>query len=296
MPQHLRRTSSAPSKVPNAWLTQEKVVDNGDAEVSALSWWEAIETLPARPGQALPGPLDQELSPVLKEKYKGRAISGPPLFYAIEFCAGGAGTGQTSENNRQQFDTIKHLLDARADHEAWGRHKKGKLQPIHLAAGLGCVPALEALKDAYGDDGEGWRKAVSSDTLDENGKPYYSPLHDAIWFGMQETAKWLLNEKADPNKVNTGGETPMHLVAKQGHSELVRPLVASRADLRIKNKQGENPLLTAVNTQQFPMEKFHLLAASCNDQNPAFNDYLRDIWTVAIENAQASEMLVSILL
>lgn len=58
----------------------------------------------------------------------------------------------------------------------------------------------------------------------------------------------LLNAptRADPNKPNGQGNTPLHRAAERGHTETVQVLLSSSADPNVSNTDGETPLHRAV--------------------------------------------------
>jgi len=81
------------------------------------------------------------------------------------------------------------------------------------------------------------------------GESQWTALHFAVEDMTAEAAKWLLDNGADPNRVDTAGWTPLHLAidaeadwARQQHTE--RGTVTLQAGLTILLlKSGANPSL-----------------------------------------------------
>lgn len=69
-----------------------------------------------------------------------------------------------------------------------------------------------------------------------------TPLHYAAEFGMTNTVRWLIKQKADVNAVAYNGFTPMHLVT---NGVIAGVLIAGGADLNIKDLWGKTPLQEA---------------------------------------------------
>ena len=67
-------------------------------------------------------------------------------------------------------------------------------------------------------------------------------LHYAARYGRLETAKWLIDQRADVNTVSYNNFTPMHMVSD---GELARLLIKSGADLKAKDSWGKTPLQNA---------------------------------------------------
>ena len=79
----------------------------------------------------------------------------------------------------------------------------------------------------------------------ENGQ---TALTMAAWNGNHEMVNLLLNapKRADPNKSNTQGVTPLHRAAEMGHTETVQVLLTHSANPNVSNTYGETPLHRAV--------------------------------------------------
>jgi len=74
-----------------------------------------------------------------------------------------------------------------------------------------------------------------------------SALHKAAFWGHAETVKFLLDEcKLDVNAKDVYGDTPLHDAVKFYHPSVVEILVARKADVNIKNKEGKDPVALAV--------------------------------------------------
>jgi ankyrin repeat protein len=67
-------------------------------------------------------------------------------------------------------------------------------------------------------------------------------LHYAARYGRVETAKWLIDQKADVNTVSYNGFTPMHMVSD---GKLARILIKAGANPKTKDNWGQTPLQRA---------------------------------------------------
>jgi len=63
--------------------------------------------------------------------------------------------------------------------------------------------------------------------------------------GLAAVAMALLDKGAEVNATNSGGSTPLHYAAENGHAELVMTLLHEDADVDAKNMHGSSPLHTA---------------------------------------------------
>ncbi len=93
----------------------------------------------------------------------------------------------------------------------------------------------------------------------------YSVLHEAATIGLDvvkhvykkalkiipslKRNKYLLLDEQDAD-----GDTPLHIAAFHGHENVVKYLVRLGADINIKNKDNNNPMLTALIEASHPIE------------------------------------------
>src|SRR5579863_2253407 len=74
-----------------------------------------------------------------------------------------------------------------------------------------------------------------------------TPLHVAAYTGQTEMAELLLANKADANAADNYGSTPLHLAARAGRRDLAELLITNKADVNARDKDGWTPLhFTAV--------------------------------------------------
>jgi len=70
-----------------------------------------------------------------------------------------------------------------------------------------------------------------------------NPLHAALWRGQPRVAVALIEAGADPNSRDHLGRTALIVAANDGHTEVVRALLAKGADPRAAStSDGETPL------------------------------------------------------
>ena len=67
-------------------------------------------------------------------------------------------------------------------------------------------------------------------------------LHWGALSGSRSTCETLLNHGCDVNSTNSLGETPMHIALRQDHYEVAVLFLMRGANLKIKNKNGQEPV------------------------------------------------------
>jgi len=92
-----------------------------------------------------------------------------------------------------------------------------------------------------------------------------TPLYRAAADGLSDVVWRLIFEHADVNKANNNGETPLYRAAADGLSDVVRLLIHEDADVNKANNNGETPLDIARKNRDYykPLNKHkHELYAS----------------------------------
>lgn len=56
--------------------------------------------------------------------------------------------------------------------------------------------------------------------------------------GSLEAIEWLVKNGAATNVQTRGGDSPLHLAAKGGHSAVIEPLIRAGVDVNAKNNIG----------------------------------------------------------
>eukprot|EP00931_Biecheleriopsis_adriatica_P060145 TRINITY_DN36107_c0_g1_i1.p1 TRINITY_DN36107_c0_g1~~TRINITY_DN36107_c0_g1_i1.p1 ORF type:complete len:1069 (-),score=217.63 TRINITY_DN36107_c0_g1_i1:75-3281(-) len=231
------------------------------SELPSVSCCEKLEELQSQ--------LEMEHDNLLH--YKGRKLSGRPLHFAV-WCA----YTNEQEGRRDPAAEIKALLWARANPRAraWYKRKTEivQLPALHVAAGLGCVPAMEALLD---DRPAAEVKSALDEYCTIGGKPYYAPLHDAMFGGKKDAAEWLLEQGANPKAQNSEGFSSLHWLALRGlDSEadveaIVKSLVMHKAHVDETTHDEKDPQKTIIPLEfavkpgsLYPKRLLHLLAPS----------------------------------
>ncbi|KIK58084.1 hypothetical protein GYMLUDRAFT_171698 [Collybiopsis luxurians FD-317 M1] len=70
-----------------------------------------------------------------------------------------------------------------------------------------------------------------------------TPLHWAASSGSLEIVRYLLDQKAEVDKVDGSGWSALHIAAvSAGNDDIVEELVGSGADVNMKNSKGITPL------------------------------------------------------
>lgn len=140
---------------------------------------------------------------------------------------------------------------------------------IHTAAEQGNVSAVRS-QLAWGENPDA-RTLLSRDT----------PLIKAAANGHIEVVKLLLEQGADVNRHNEGGETPLHYAARNGHVEVMEILLDHGADVTAKGTGCGTPLQWAARSGQIKAAEL-LLAHDADvnqkgtDEHTALTDAVRN--------------------
>ena len=84
-----------------------------------------------------------------------------------------------------------------------------------------------------------------TETVDESNDSGWTPLYWASLNGHVEVVKALLAAKAEVNKSSNGGTTPLHGASSKGHVEVVKALLAAEAEVNKSDIGGRTPLYMA---------------------------------------------------
>ncbi|XVF86189.1 hypothetical protein PTKIN_Ptkin18bG0020200 [Pterospermum kingtungense] len=68
----------------------------------------------------------------------------------------------------------------------------------------------------------------------------------AAYHGDIYQLKSLIRARADPNKTDYDGRSPLHLAASKGHDDIASFLIQHEVDINLKDKFGNTPLLEAI--------------------------------------------------
>ncbi len=162
-----------------------------------------------------------------------------PIFEEIK--AGGMGAMMKFMNDPTFLSKIGEKL---ADLDLPGMANSAPVPVNQAAAAASAAPAapvvvnniLDAAK--YGDIEacEDYMAIGKGDLRDENGR---GCLHYAVAYDQGAAAGVLLENKADLEAVDAGGNTPLHYAAGYGRGEAVKALVRAGANVSTKNGDGQ---------------------------------------------------------
>eukprot|EP00929_Paragymnodinium_shiwhaense_P015581 TRINITY_DN123697_c0_g1_i1.p1 TRINITY_DN123697_c0_g1~~TRINITY_DN123697_c0_g1_i1.p1 ORF type:complete len:1202 (+),score=244.69 TRINITY_DN123697_c0_g1_i1:42-3647(+) len=221
-------------------------------------------------------------------KYKNHWLHGRLLHFVIWYDA---------ENREEDAANVRMVLAAGADLNSYAYYQRGRsslawLEAIHIAAGLGHVPCMQALLD-FGQDEQLANRycyvgpaPVGDSDLDSlkydrvGWEPFYAPIHDAAYTGQVGAVHWLLEHGADASAKNIQGKTPLHWLVYMGldnHDDLadmVQMLITHKASLEVDVYEGDmtpasnhlkcrSPLeMAALPGSQYPASLMYLLLPS----------------------------------
>ena len=126
---------------------------------------------------------------------------------------------------------------------------------------------LQAVKDAKGNE--------VIDMLDRPGSNLVNSrevttgegaLHITVKRGDDKYVRYLLQKGADPNLRDRQGNTPLLLAVQLGQRDLIPVLIAGKANPNLGNQSGVTPLIAAVQSRSIDMVRVLLAAKADPDQ------------------------------
>ena len=135
----------------------------------------------------------------------------------------------------EDLELIDFCMDVELNINA--KNKAGE-RPLHVAVSAGSVGAVKRLV----------RAGANPSTWFIFGDEKYNLLHVAIGFGNNEVIKAVLESPLlEINAVTGyGKKSALHFAAEMGNSRVIGLLAAKRADLNVKDKNGDTPLHLAI--------------------------------------------------
>ena len=116
------------------------------------------------------------------------------------------------------LERVHLLVEQGVDKDETGGYYGGT--PLYAASRNGHLPDMEKASS-----GSGW-----------------TPLITASYYGRFEAVRYLLEQGANRDKVDTQGTTPLHWAAECGHLETAKLLMVYGADLNARNNNGNLPI------------------------------------------------------
>ncbi|XP_071177789.1 uncharacterized protein [Mytilus edulis] len=118
---------------------------------------------------------------------------------------------------------------------------KGRVSPLHIAAGHG---QLEVVKHLLEDIGVNVNETLST-TFDNSYKMNeryagFTPLHFAAKNGYKSIVDYLLSYGGNPNLSCNDGTTPLMLAAQEGHFDTMLTLIDGKADVNLQNNEEKS--------------------------------------------------------
>lgn len=198
-----------------------------------------------------------------------------------------------------QPEMVELLLACGADVNAFGQSTGSALHGAAFAGDAELLEKLSALgadieagrpgdaaeaatakccrHDGYTDDGE---EADEGEAALDSEWPLSRPIHSAIRGGSAAAVEWLLRNGAEPDATDANGETPLHLAARAGRTDLASDLLNRGADVNadgywiasdgIRRGGGMTPLHLAAQEGHLDMVNFLLAhGAHVNSQHAA---------------------------
>jgi len=149
-----------------------------------------------------------------------------------------------------------------------GRKVRARVAAIHIAAYNGNAGVVRQLCQEYGVD----VNCSISETVEEEPKKGITALEWAARTGHTEVVKLLLDSNADVNAKRPTGVTPLHIAAQEGRTEVVKLLlVDNNAHVNAKcSDDGTTPLYIAA--QKTHPEVVKLLLDNNADVNARCSD------------------------
>ena len=80
-----------------------------------------------------------------------------------------------------------------------------------------------------------------------------TPLYIASHFGNTDTARLLIDSKAEIDKANKRGDTPLSIAVYRRNTDTAKLLIENGASIDKANKRGDTPLIFASLTSNMPV-------------------------------------------
>jgi hypothetical protein len=146
--------------------------------------------------------------------------------------------------DKMKFEDFKNWLDAKK----WlnERPALGGMSPEIPASGRGEGSLHEAALNGKLEKAKALLKANPGLVSNQASYASQTPLHLAAEYGHKDVAELLLANKADVNARNRDGDTPLHIAVGCGYKDTVRLLLTDGADIDAKDNNGRTALDFAV--------------------------------------------------
>jgi hypothetical protein len=109
-----------------------------------------------------------------------------------------------------------------------------------------CAPIHDAARSGDLAKVQALVKADPSLVASKDEKYEQTPLHIAAFNDHKDVAEFLLANKADVNAKAKNGSTPLHLAAAKGNKDIVELLLDNKAETNAVDNEGWSPLHSAV--------------------------------------------------
>ena len=181
----------------------------------------------------------------------------------------------------EDLELIDFCLDRELNINA--KNKTGE-RPLHVAVSAGSVGAVRRLVKA----------GANPSTWFISGDEKYNLLHIAIGFRNNEVIKAVLESPLlEINAVTGyGKKSALHFAAEMGNSRAIGLLAAKRADLNIRDKNGDTPLHLAIRSGSLKAARALIEAGA--DLSLANNEGVQPLMLAAAK--KNGEYLVSLLI
>ncbi|CAE8691958.1 unnamed protein product [Polarella glacialis] len=157
---------------------------------------------------------EEELEDILM--YKGRPVTACLLHFAV-WCSARLHDSACVEAVLPYLTADDIFAKARYQSrhlsydETW-------LDAIHIAAGFGCVAALDVLFQHVVQKADYVNTRCLVHRVDSSGEhtgdePDYTPLCESTYSGNKDVSMWLLDHQADAQMTNKEGVSPLHFVS-----------------------------------------------------------------------------------
>lgn len=222
-----------------------------------------------------------------------RAQYVPPLVLGgadvnLQNARGGSPLLAAVENNPQSLEIPRILLDKGADPDA---AREDGAFPLGVAARLGRADIAQLLIENNAQINARHAKTgrTALDAAKQNGRRqivnylrrldaeeriYNGIIPDIVGMDLGENRlEKMLSRGADPDAADKNGDTALHLVAKRGGAGYADALIfTGGANLNIRNKLGQTPLMAAVAQNRRRADIVNLLVRAGADVNIPQND------------------------
>jgi hypothetical protein len=228
---------------------------------------ELVGTVQDPQGAVIPGATITLINDTTKEEYK--ATSNDEGEYRFSSVPAGTHTLIVESPGFRRYELRNIALSVAGEHRI---NVSLEISGVTMGIVLIAAPTEPLVKAALDEDvdaiAELLRSGADTDVVDKNYDA--TALGVAVGRGNHQIVRMLLKAGADPNKVNSKGQTALMNLGVGSTASIVKDLLASRANIDALDEDGESALMVAARINHVDVLRLLLSqGARVNERNEA---------------------------